>query len=296
MPGQPTGGANDAAHKKNYNRTSRPSFVYIRISTIGFEPSRNGSASVPHPRARTPPHPRARSRLPAVDSFGHPPALRPTEFTAQGVGVLIIFCQGTAPSTHPRHLPSLLPPPSPTRIRGLAPRPCASLAPLLRSWGATPPTFPNLSPARFLPPHDLIIDRHASLVRPLNVVSTPPGFPDLPRHSNFAILATIPPRVYKSYNSHTRDRNFFSRAFRGTIDRSDFGSAPAEPSRTASAEGEPRTPLTTGSVTPAADLPCQPLQREAHRVAPTRRAIVCPNHEFHSVTSTPKLCTRLQTT
>ena len=183
------------------------------------------------------------------------------------------FSSFSVKARHPQSTPAiflLFFPHPPLREYEVSPRDRARLLPLSSAvGGATPPTFPNLSPARFLPPHDLIIDRHASLVRPLNVVSTPRGFPDLPRHSNFAILATIPPRVYKSYKSQCAPpaNVTSSRAFRGTIDRSDFGSAPAEPSRTASAEGEPRTPLTTGSVTPAADLPCQPLQREAHRVA-----------------------------
>ena len=165
-------------------------------------------------------------------------------------------------------------------------------------------------------------DRSAAMSPALDVVSPPreprprkPSFPPIPSHHPslmisfarvthaFQHVSQVPGDDRGGIVSYRKDCNVFAR-FRGgernrhDVDRScDVGGT--KPSRAASPEGEPRTPLTTdtsGIVTPAADLPCQPLQREAHRVAPTRRAIVCPNHEFHSVTSTSKLCTRVQTT
>ena len=160
----------------------------------------------------------------------------------------------------------------------------ASSCPSPPQWGVVPHRLsPTLSPA----PSSVMDDRGA-----LGGGDDSPGvFPGI-----------SPGKNKRHFLLGCSDRNFLGRVSGNDRDRSiGRGSTlgnknPRAPRRP---RANPRPPLTTdtrGIVTPAADLPCQPLQREAHRVAPTRRAIVCPNHEFHSVTSTPKLCTRLQTT
>ena len=99
-----------------------------------------------------------------------------------------------------------------------------------------------------------------------------------------------------------RDRNFLGRVSGNDRDRSiGRGSTSGEqkPSRAASPEGEPTPTLDNGHTRDRNARRRPPLPTAAARGTPrrpTRRAIVRPNHEFHSVTSTPKLCTRLRTT
>ena len=136
-------------------------------------------------------------------------------------------------------------------------------------------------------------DRSAAMSPALDVVSPPreprprkPSFPPIPSHHPslmisfarvthaFQHVSQVPGDDRGGIVSYRKDCNVFAR-FRGgngtvTMSIGAVTSGEQNPRAPRRPRANPRPPLTTdtsGIVTPAADLPCQPLQREAHRVA-----------------------------
>lgn len=170
MPGQPTGGANDAAHKKNYNALLRPPLCTFVSPRLGLSLHRTARQAFPIPEHAHPRTPVLALVYLRWTRSGTPlPSVRQSSpRRVQG------FSSFSVKARHPQSTPAiflLFFPHPPLREYEVSPRDRARLLPLSSAvGGATPPTFPNLSPARFLPPprchaHDLMIDRPASLVR-----------------------------------------------------------------------------------------------------------------------------------